>query len=565
MTLARWIFVFCLLVAALHGAVTTAQPTESASSQAEEPFASGEATAATVAELEAEFRERLAEFDQVRQENLQLLQNIRDIESEDERRTLVYESQQRSMAALKALLSAAERFYVANPDNADVAQYLAAVAIKSLKQELMEDAAHYSILLLDHGYDPGALALVAGRACLELGRLPEAREYLELALEHGRDLSQISNRFLAEYDQMEPIIAAELAKREAESAADDLPRVLLETTRGEILIELFENEIPNAVANFVFLVESGFYDDTTFYHVRPGYFAAGGCRKGDGTGTAGYSIVREPWHHAASEPRALSEMIKASDAAAATQRHTRTPTRGTVSMVMMDQWTCSCQFMICYRTSTALSIADSQQPIGRVLEGMDVATRLFSANPRISPEGTQRDRVVKATVVRRRDHAYRPVTATELLHDITAHGLELARKGELEDASNLIWIGLELSPKNPDALFAMGVCLNLKKEHGGATVYLQRLLRIQPDYTEGYYELGNALIALDQVLIAEELYRRMVENLPDEARAHNNLGVVLMKQAKLKQAAECFQTALRLDPDYETARANLNLIRQQGF
>ena len=43
--------------------------------------------------------------------------------------------------------------------------------------------------------------------------------------------------------------------REAEQAANDLPRVVLVTIRGEIELELFENEAPNTVANFIALVE----------------------------------------------------------------------------------------------------------------------------------------------------------------------------------------------------------------------------------------------------------------------------------------------------------------------
>ena len=51
--------------------------------------------------------------------------------------------------------------------------------------------------------------------------------------------------------------------REAEAKADDLPRVKLKTTKGDIVIELFENEAPNTVANFISLVEKRFYDGLT--------------------------------------------------------------------------------------------------------------------------------------------------------------------------------------------------------------------------------------------------------------------------------------------------------------
>ncbi len=59
----------------------------------------------------------------------------------------------------------------------------------------------------------------------------------------------------------------EQAIRQAESEADDLPRVELILDHGRIVVELFENEAPNTVANFIALVEAGFYEETKFHRV----------------------------------------------------------------------------------------------------------------------------------------------------------------------------------------------------------------------------------------------------------------------------------------------------------
>ena len=75
----------------------------------------------------------------------------------------------------------------------------------------------------------------------------------------------------------------EQKRREAEQDAADLPRVVLVTVRGEIELELFENEAPNTVANFIALVEDGFYDGSTFHEVTSGFAARAGCPLGDGT------------------------------------------------------------------------------------------------------------------------------------------------------------------------------------------------------------------------------------------------------------------------------------------
>ncbi len=85
----------------------------------------------------------------------------------------------------------------------------------------------------------------------------------------------------------------ELAIREKEEMANDLPRVELLTSKGPIVIELFENEAPETVGHFVYLVEKGFYDGKTFFRVLEHFVAQSGCERGDGTGSAGYTIRGE--------------------------------------------------------------------------------------------------------------------------------------------------------------------------------------------------------------------------------------------------------------------------------
>ena len=71
------------------------------------------------------------------------------------------------------------------------------------------------------------------------------------------------------------------------------PTVLLETTSGDILIELFPDKAPDTVANFLQYVDDGFYANTIFHRVIPGFMIQGGCPKGTGTGGPGYCIKGE--------------------------------------------------------------------------------------------------------------------------------------------------------------------------------------------------------------------------------------------------------------------------------
>jgi peptidyl-prolyl cis-trans isomerase B (cyclophilin B) len=59
---------------------------------------------------------------------------------------------------------------------------------------------------------------------------------------------------------------------------------------GEVVIDLFENDAPNTVANFEKLANSGFYNGLVFHRVIPGFVAQGGCPTGTGTGGPGYQI-----------------------------------------------------------------------------------------------------------------------------------------------------------------------------------------------------------------------------------------------------------------------------------
>jgi len=61
----------------------------------------------------------------------------------------------------------------------------------------------------------------------------------------------------------------------------------------QITAELYPEIAPNTVANFVSLVEDGFYDGLIFHRVIPGFMIQGGDPEGNGTGNPGYGIPGE--------------------------------------------------------------------------------------------------------------------------------------------------------------------------------------------------------------------------------------------------------------------------------
>lgn len=168
--------------------------------------------------------------------------------------------------------------------------------------------------------------------------------------------------------------------RAAEAEADDLPRVKLTTTRGDIIIELFENEAPEAVANFLTLVKDGFYNGVPFHRVLPGFMAQGGDPTGTGGGGPGYCIKCECYKPGY-------------------RRHFR----GSLSMAHAGRDTGGSQFFL---TFVPTSYLDGKHTVfGRVIEGMDNAAAIRRRNPD-DPAAPTPDIIVSAEVLRDRGHGY---------------------------------------------------------------------------------------------------------------------------------------------------------------
>jgi len=66
-----------------------------------------------------------------------------------------------------------------------------------------------------------------------------------------------------------------------------------ETSRGNIVCDLFPKDAPNTVNNFVFLARDGFYNGTKFHRVIPDFMIQGGDPQGTGTGGPGYKFNDE--------------------------------------------------------------------------------------------------------------------------------------------------------------------------------------------------------------------------------------------------------------------------------
>ena len=192
----------------------------------------------------------------------------------------------------------AEKTYVENPADKQIADMIFAAVATFVHNDDYEEALRLGKLLIDNKYSDQHVYNLAGAAAFFTSYYDDAEKYLRIANENGT-LDEKGQEALGKIKDYRAKWAREQKFRDAEAKANDLPRVKLTigdskgNVKGDIVVELFENEAPNTVANFISLVEKGKYDGTPFHRVLKGFVAQGGDPTGTGQGGPGYRIADE--------------------------------------------------------------------------------------------------------------------------------------------------------------------------------------------------------------------------------------------------------------------------------
>ena len=151
--------------------------------------------------------------------------------------------------------------------------------------------------------------------------------------------------------------------------SDGLPQFQIQTDRGNITIEMFEDDAPNTVANMISLIEKEYYDGLNFHRVIPDFMIQGGCPQGTGTGGPGYEF---------------------DDECTLERRH---DSPGILSMANAGPGTNGSQFFITHGPTPHL---DGKHTVfGKVIEGLEVVNEI-----------KQEDVMEKVLVLQKRDHVY---------------------------------------------------------------------------------------------------------------------------------------------------------------
>lgn len=146
---------------------------------------------------------------------------------------------------------------------------------------------------------------------------------------------------------------------------------------NEIKVELYPQVAPNTVKNFVNLVKSGFYDNTIFHRVIPGFMIQGGDPEGNGTGGSGKNIFGE------FKINGFNNDLK--------------HTRGVISMARAyDLNSASSQFFI--MVDDAPHLDGNYASFGKVISGLDEVDSIVNQERDLRDKPIKPQKIIKVTV-----------------------------------------------------------------------------------------------------------------------------------------------------------------------
>ena len=237
------------------------------------------------------------------------------------------------------------------------------------------------VLQLGDGLDSGARRYV---------KVPERASAFVIDKSIGDKLEAPADDLRAKKDEKKPDATGPAAvppqQKEndvsaAKTSGGPLPRLKIKTDRGDIVVELFEDDAPNTVANFIQLAEKKFYDGKVFHRVIRDFMIQGGCPQGTGTGGPGYEFADE----CAGNPHKIEKY--------------------TLCMANAGPNTNGSQFFLV--TAKACSWLDGKHTVfGKVVEGQAVVDAIGATKTGGGDRPVKPERMISVEVLSKRDHPY---------------------------------------------------------------------------------------------------------------------------------------------------------------
>lgn len=156
------------------------------------------------------------------------------------------------------------------------------------------------------------------------------------------------------------------------------PVVTIEMENGGVMkVELYPETAPNTVANFISLVEKGFYNGTIFHRVIPGFMIQGGDPEGTGMGGPGYRIKGE------FTANRFQNDLKHTKGVISMARSGHPDSAGSQFFIMVDD---------------APHLDGQYASFGKVIEGIEVADQIVSVATNYSDRPLEEQRMRSVTV-----------------------------------------------------------------------------------------------------------------------------------------------------------------------
>ncbi len=152
--------------------------------------------------------------------------------------------------------------------------------------------------------------------------------------------------------------------------------VKIETNKGDITLELFSNDAPKTVENFITLANKGFYDSVIFHRVIAGFMIQGGDPTGTGTGGPGYKFADE-----------LNSN---------TESYQRGYVRGTLAMANSGPNTNGSQFFIMHQDN---DLPHKYTIFGKVVSGLETVDAIAGVGVNVNDRPLEDVIIKKVTVL----------------------------------------------------------------------------------------------------------------------------------------------------------------------
>ena len=125
------------------------------------------------------------------------------------------------------------------------------------------------------------------------------------------------------------------------------------------------------------------------------------------------------------------------------------------------------------------------------------------------------------------------------------------KKKDFSSALDFINRAIKINPNFAEAYNEQGNALNELKKFQLAIKSYDQAIKLNPKYADAYYNKGLVLYALNEVDLAIENYDQAIKINPNHVHSHNNKGYALQKLKKIDSSFECFNNAFKIDPNFD--------------